>query len=111
MGRGGIYSLCANTVKTYGLHKGARTVLSSGIHLAYRIHQLAKRNTPSKISYGNLPLLYIYNNLLAGAHLKLIYRVIDNLFKQHIDTVIGRRAISQLSNIHTAPAPYMLIPR
>ena len=41
-------------------------------------------------------------------HLEFIYRVVDNLFQQHIDTVFSQRAITQSAYIHTRTQSNML---
>ena len=41
-------------------------------------------------------------------HLELVNRVVYHFFKQHIDTVLWKRTVTQTSNIHAWTCTHML---
>ena len=40
----------------------------------------------------------------------LVERIVEHLFQQHIDAVVGVRAVAQLADIHTGTATDVLFP-
>jgi len=45
---------------------------------------------------------------VAGSHDKFVHRVIDHLLDEHVDAVVGLRAVAQLADIHARTQPDML---
>ena len=80
------------------------------IHFTYDIHYFAKRNSATVIANGNLFALNGELDCFAIAHGKFVDAVVDDFLRQHIYTVVGTTAVSQLANIHAGTHANMLLP-
>ena len=45
---------------------------------------------------------------LAGVHLELVYGVVDCFLEQHVNAVLGVRAVAQASDVHSRTCAYVL---
>ena len=62
------------------------------------------------VTHGHLLVVEDYLDGLPEAHHILVDGVVEHLFEQHVDTIIGGAAITQLTDIHSRTAAYMLLP-
>ena len=108
MARQHIYRLDTHTIKTYGLLEGIAAILTTGIHLAYRIRQHLQRYASTIVTYRHLIPLDTNLDTLARTHDKLVDRVIHHLLEKHVDTIIGLSTIAELADVHTGAQTYMI---
>ena len=105
----GIDGFQSDTIQTDTLLKSLRVVLTTGVQHTDSLNQFALRNATTIVAHGNAEIIFdVYLYPLAGIHLKLIDGVVDNFLQQHIDTVLGHRAVTQTTDIHTGACTHML---
>lgn len=96
-----IYGLHTHTIQTYGLFEGFAIVLTTRIHLTYGCRQRLQGDASAIIADSHHIIFNRDFNPITRTHNKLINRVIDGLLDKHIYSIVGLRAITQLSDIHT----------
>ena len=104
-----IHSLKAHAVQTHALLESLAVKLTAGIQHAHSLHKLALRDSAPVVTHrypARVRKLYLY--ALAGIHAELIHAVVNDLLEQHIDSVIGCRAVAQLAYVHTRTRTDML---
>ena len=104
-----IHCLHTHTVQAYTLLEGLAIILTAGVEHAHCLHQLALRDAAAIVAHADALVVGDVNlDALAGMHLKLVDRVVDDLLEQHIDTVVVLRAVAQLTDIHTGTQAHVL---
>jgi len=104
-----VHSLQAHTVQTDGFLESLAVKLAARVHLRHRVDQRAKRDTAAIVAHGGRGGVHIHDYLLAVAHHKLVYRVVEHLLDQHVYAVVRGRAVAQLAYVHAgAPADMLL---
>ena len=67
------------------------------------------RNASTIVAYSHTKIVFdVYFYPVASMHLKLVDRVVEHLFEQHVDTIFRQRAIAKTSDIHTRTCAHML---
>ena len=96
-----IDGLHTDTIQADGLLEGLGVVLTTGIEHTDGLNHLTLRNATTIVSYADTEMI-LHRNLdaVAGIHLKFIDGVVDDLLQQHVDAVLGKRTVTQSSNIH-----------
>src|SRR5690606_33202169 len=108
--RKGVYRLGTDPVKPHRFLEGAAVVLGTGIDFGNNIHHFAERDPAAVIAYRHAAVVDRNVNNLPVTHHMLVDAVIDNLFHEDVNTVVFRRAIAELSDIHTGAEPDVLTP-
>ena len=90
-----IHRLDTDTIQAYGLLECPRAILTAGVDLRHSICQAVERNTSTIVAHRNA-LVLVDRDLddLTRTHNKLVDRVIDHLFEQGVDTVVGLRTVA-----------------
>ena len=98
----GIHGLHTHAVQTDRLLESLRVELSAGIQDADGVDELSLRDASSVVANRHTKVILDgYLDTVASLHLELVDRVVEHLFQQHIDTVVGLGAVVKLSDIHT----------
>ena len=105
----GIHSLHTHTIQTDRLLKGLGVILTTCVQHRYSLYQLTLRDASSVVANADTQVLIdVHLDAVACMHLKLVDRVVDHLFQQHVDTVLRQGAITQTADIHTRTGTHML---
>ena len=100
-----VHGLDSDTVEADRFFEHRAVVFGAGVHFRRSIDQLAaaivSHTDRAFIGQGNV-------NLRAEAHHIFVDGVVENLFKQNVDSVIEIRAIAQFADIHARAAADML---
>ena len=67
-----------------------------------------KINTSAKIAHSELVIIKIYNYIITETGAEFIDGIIDYLFQQNVQPIVGIKSISEPANIHTRTTAYML---
>ena len=103
-----IDGLDAHAVQAHGLLEGRAAVLAAGVHLRDGRRERLERNAAAVVAHRHDVLLDGDLDPVAGSHDKFVHRVIDHLLDEHVDAVVGLRAVAQLADIHARTQPDML---
>ena len=97
----GIDGFHTHTVQTHRLLESLGVILTASVEHADGFYKLALWNATAIVSDRYPQVVFdIHLYALSGIHLKLVDRVVDDLFQQDIDAVFGQRAVAQSSDIH-----------
>ncbi len=101
VGAEGIDGLHTDAVEAYALLECLRVVFAAGVEHRYGLNELALRNAAAVVANADAQVVGDVNlEPVAGLHLKLIDRVVDDLLEQHVDAVLGQRTVAQTADIH-----------
>ena len=96
-----INGLHAHTIQSDGFLESLRIVLTTRIQHADSLNHLALRNASAIVSDRDAEVVFdIDFYAVASLHLELVDGVVDDLLQQHIDAILGKRAVAQSSDIH-----------
>ena len=95
-----VHGLDAHAVQAHGLLEGRAAVLAARVHLGNGRRQRLERNAAAEVAHRDDVVLDRDVDLAPGAHDELIDRVIDDLLDQHVDAVVGLRAVAQFADVH-----------
>ena len=70
--------------------------------------QLAERNAAAVVAHAHAALGELDLDLLALAHHELVDGIIDRLLEQHVNAILGVRAIAEPADVHAGPQPDVL---
>ena len=101
--------LDADTIQTNRLLESLRVVLTASVQHADSLDHLALRNATTIVTNRDTKVVFNVDfDAVASLHLKLIDGVVDDLLQQHIDAILGKRAVAQSSDVHTRTQANML---
>ena len=103
--------LDADAVQSDRFFKRFRVVFRAGVHFRRHVHQFAERHAASVVAYGDGLVVRDRDvDALAEAHHVFVYGVVQHLFDQDVDPVVGGRSVAEFPDIHTRPPPDVLFP-
>ena len=109
VGRESVDRLHTHTVKADALLERLGVVLAAGVEHRHSLDELALRYATSVVAHRHAQTLVDVDlDAASGVHLKLVYRVVDYLLKQHVDAVLGQIAIAQTTDVHTGTGTHVL---
>ena len=104
-----IDGLDTDTVQSDRLLECFRVELTTGIENTYRLDEFALRDASAIVANGDTQIVFhIHLDTFASLHLKLIDRVVEHFFQQHVDTILSRGTVAESANIHTRAQTDML---
>ena len=106
----GVDRLDAYAVEAHGFLEGVAVVLGSGVDFCGAVQQFSQGNAAAEVAHRDDVVLDRDVDLAPGAHDELIDRVIDDLLDQHVDAVVGLRAVAQFADIHARTQADVLAP-
>ena len=107
--REGVHRLHTHAVQTHALLERLRVVLAAGVEHTDCLNELALRYATTIVAHRHTQTVVdVYLYALAGVHLELVDRVVDDLLQQHIDTVLGQLSVAQATDIHTWTCTHVL---
>ena len=109
MGRKEVDSLDTYTVHTDRLFECLRVIFAAGIELADGLNHLSLRYAAPIVAqpYG-LVVNHINLDAVALVHAELVDGVVNGLFQQYVDAVIGVCSVAHLAYIHTRTGTYVI---
>ena len=88
-GTEGVHRLHADTVQSDALLESLRVVLSTCVQYGDSLDELSLRYAAAIVAHADTQVvLDVDLNAVAGIHLELIDRVVDNLLQQHVNAVL-----------------------
>ena len=105
----GVHCLESHTVESYAFLECFGVVFTTRVEHRHSFYEFAQRDASSVVSdAGAQMVFYVYLNALAGIHLEFVDTVVNDLFEQHIDTVLCLTAVTQTTDIHAGSGAHML---
>ena len=108
--RKGIDRLGTDAIQANAFLKRFGIVLAAGVDLRYALHHFAQRNTASEVTNIDMSILDGYFDRFAVTHDELVDTVIDDFLQEYVNAVVFRRAIAQLTDVHTGAGADVLFP-
>ena len=105
----GVDGLEAYAVEAHALLEGFAVVLASGVEHRHGLDEFAKGYAAAVVAHGHAHVVVdIYFDALARVHLEFVDGVVDDLFQQHVDAVLGMSAIAQSADVHAGACAHVL---
>ena len=98
----GVHGFQTHAVQTYAGGEHGGVVLRARVEFRHGVDEAAQGNAaPVVADRGRLALLHVHLDALAEAFVELVDAVVDAFFQEHVDTVLGVRAVAETADIHT----------
>ena len=110
IGGEGVDSLQTYAVEAYRLLEGRRIVFAAGVHFRRHIDERAQRYAAAVVAHRCRECVNIDGNLPAEAHHIFVDGVVEYFLEQHIDAVVGIRAVAELADVHAGAPLYVFLP-
>ena len=101
--RHGVHCLGAHAVHTYAFLEMGVVELAAGVQLGGGVHHLVQGNAAAIVPDGDRAVLDGDVNPFAESHGEFVHRVVDDFLQEHVDAVLGLRAVAQASDVHAGP--------
>ena len=109
VGRKEVDGFDTHAVHADRLFECLRVVFTAGIELADGLNHLSLRYAaPIVAQPDGLIVNHLYLYAVAFVHTELVNGVVDGLFQQHVDAVVGVRSVAHLADIHTRTGAYVV---
>ena len=107
-----VHGLDAHAVQAHGLLEGRAllvvVILATGVHHAHGRRKRVERNAPPVVAHRHDVILDRDVDLVAEAVHVFVDRVVGHLLDQHVDAVVGLRAVAEFADVHARAKAHML---
>ena len=95
-----VHRLLSDAVESDGFLKCLAVVFRACVDDRNAVHELSERDATSVVAHLHVAIRNLHLDPFSLTHHKLVDRVIDRLFQQHVNAVLCVRAVSESPNVH-----------
>ena len=110
VGGKGVDGFHTHTVLTDGVGESLAVELAAGVDLGDAVHHLVERDAAAVVAHRHDIVLDGDLDRFAMPLHKLVDGVVDDLFEEHVDTVVVGASVAQFADIHAGTEADMFIP-
>ena len=96
----GVDGLRAHAVQPDGLLERLGVELAARVHDGNHVGHLAQRNAASEVAHLHRALVQAHVDAAPRPHAVFVDGVVYHFLEQHVDAVVGVRAVAQLADVH-----------
>ena len=96
--------LHAHAVESHALLESLGIVFAAGVEHADGLDEFALGDAAAVVPHAHAEVvLDVDFNALSGIHLELVDGVVHHFLEEHVDAVLGQRAVAQSPDVHAGP--------